>query len=97
MKKAKKILMFLFIFVILLIYSPCSTDVNASDRFFSQENTEKKIDKSVKYSSRIFGKECFLMLVPAPDINDPIGIPAPEIHDSIGIPEQEMYDSIYDK
>ena len=56
-----------------------------SEEIISLNDIKDDTEKSIRYSVKFGGKDCYLILVPAPEINDPIGITAPETNDNIGI------------
>lgn len=56
-----------------------TVDKNKDSNLKHEEKEIKEIKKSVK----IRDTEYFLIMVPAPEINDPIGMPAPNINDPI--------------
>ena len=58
-----------------------------------KDEITNSLKKSVKHSVKFGGKDCFLVMVPAPETNDHIGIPAPKIDDDIGITGEEYRDS----
>jgi hypothetical protein len=70
----------------LFVFSPDVSGNSDTEPVAAENNGIKNnLDKSVRFSVEFNGKECYLMLVPPPEINDPIGIPAPEISDPIEI------------
>lgn len=71
---------------ILLAYSIPSNGGYAVEAYNGEKNDGSILtygEKEVKKSVEVGDTECFLIMVPAPDINDPIGVPAPSINDPI--------------
>jgi len=86
-----KVAMVIALSVIIVLMSPSygfvSADEKEKDIFL--DNLKDNLEESIKYSIEFGGKDCFLMLIPAPETNDPIAITLPNIDDDIAIKGKE--------
>ncbi len=65
------------------------TTVYMNRKDISIDDLKNSSAGTLKYSVEFRGKDCFLILIPAPEINDPIGITVSNIDDDIGITGKE--------
>ncbi len=82
----KKILIALMLIVMVLALAPARGNYAETNMYSTTQHEirlELKDQGKAKDLVTINGMEYFLVIIPAPDINDPILVPVPEVNDPI--------------